>query len=250
MHHRPVADAPAIETMLAHRSIRRFKPDAVPDADINRAIEAGQMASTSSNVQAYCAIRVTDPEIRAGLAQLAGPQQKVVDCGAFFVICGDVRRHRLLAEAAGEPYEAKLEAFLVAVIDASLFAQNACIAFEAMGYGICYIGGLRNDLPRVGDLLHLPQGVYPLFGLCVGVPDETPGTRPRFDTESVLFENRYPADDEVMRHILRYDTFYERYMQSRSGSAASWSAMMASKYTRASRIEVGPYYRSQGANLT
>lgn len=250
MHQRPEVDAPAIETMLAHRSIRRFKADAVPDADIRRAIEAGQMASTSSNVQAYCAIRVTDPTIRAGLAELAGPQQKVVDCGAFFVICADVRRHRLLAQAAGEPYETKLEAFLVAVIDASLFAQNACIAFEAMGYGICYIGGLRNDLPRVDTLLDLPDGVYPLFGLCVGVPDESPLARPRFSADGVLFENGYPSDAEVMGHIAQYDALYQHYMRERSGSDANWSAMMASKYTKASRIDVGPFYRDKGANLS
>jgi FMN reductase (NADPH) len=236
--------------MLAHRSIRTFKPDPVPDQHIERAIAAGQMASTSSNVQAYCAIRVTDESIRAGLAKLAGPQQKVVDCGAFFVICADVRRHRLLTERAGEPYDARLEAFLVAVIDASLFAQNACVAFEAMGYGICYIGGLRNDLPQVDRLLNLPEGVYPLFGLCVGLPDEDPMSRPRVATGGVLFENTYPNDDRVLEHIADYDALYEQYMHERSGRAASWSEMMASKYTKASRIDVGPYYRSKGADLS
>ncbi len=242
-------DAPAIETMLAHKSIRRFTADPVPEGDIRRAIEAGQMASTSSNVQAYSAIRVTDEAIRAELADLSGPQQKVVDCGAFFVICGDVRRHRLLTERAGEVYDAKLEAFLVAVIDATLFAQNACVAFEAMGYGICYIGGLRNNLPKVGELLRLPAGVYPLFGLCVGVPDEAPMTRPRVGADAVLFENAYPDDESVMRHIAEYDEVYERYMAERSGRGAKWSEMMASKYTKAARIDVGPHYRGQGADF-
>ena len=244
------ASAPsAIETMLAHRSIRRFTSQPVPDQDIRRAFEAGQMASTSSNVQAYSAIRVTDHRIRASLAELAGPQQKEVDCGAFFVICADVRRHRLLAAQAGEPYDAKLEAFLVAVIDASLFAQNACIAFESMGYGICYIGGLRNDLPQVDSLLALPEGVYPLFGLCVGTPAEQPLARPRIDLDGVLFENGYPSDKQVFEHIADYDAAYEHYMQSRSGSAARWSEMMQRKYTKASRIEIGPFYRSKGAVL-
>lgn len=244
-----LVDAPAIETMLAHRSIRKFTADPVPDADIRRAVEAGQMASTSSNVQAYCAIRVTDATMRGELADLAGPQQKVVDCGAFFVICGDVRRHRLLTERAGSAYDAKLEAFLVAVIDATLFAQNACLAFEAMGYGICYIGGLRNDLAKVGEILNLPFGVYPLFGLCVGVPAEEPMMRPRVGVDAVLFENGYPDDEAVMGHIRDYDAVYERYMEERSGRAMKWSEMMASKYMKASRLDVGPYYRAQGATL-
>jgi len=250
MHQHSAIDAPAIETMLNHRSIRRFKPDPIPEQDIRRAIQAGQMASTSSNVQAYCAIRVTDPHIRKEIADLAGPQQKVIDCGGFFVFCADVRRHRLLAHQAGEPYEAKLEAFLVAVIDASLFAQNTCIAFEAMGYGICYIGGIRNDLARLNALLNLPEGVYPLFGLCVGVPHEDPIPRPRMSVEASLFDNAYPSDEEVFTHIRAYDNIYTQYMNQRSGAQAQWSDMMQRKYTKASRIEVGSFYRSQGADLS
>lgn len=240
----------AIDTMLAHRSIRSFTSQPIPQQDIDRAFEAGQMASTSSNVQAYCAIRVTDPRIRESLAKLAGPQQKVVDCGAFFTICADVRRHRLLAERAGETYDSKLEAFLVAVIDASLFAQNTCVAFESMGYGICYIGGLRNDLARVNALLDLPTGVYPLFGLCVGVPAEQPIKRPRIGLDGVLFENRYPSDQQVFQHIADYDREYERYMHDRSGTTTHWSEMMQRKYTKAARIDVGPFYRSKGADLS
>ena len=244
------SNASALETMLAHRSIRKFKPDAVPNEDIRRAVEAGQMASTSSNVQAYSIIRVTDPAIRAEIADLAGPQPKVAECGAFFVVCADVRRHILLTQRSGEEYDAQLEAFLVAVIDASLFAQNLCVAFESMAYGICYIGGLRSDLERVDGLLRIPNGVYPLYGLCVGTPDEQPMARPRVAPEGVLFENGYPSDDEVMRHVGAYDEVYERYMRERSDKAATWSTMMASKYTNASRIDVGPYYRSKGANLS
>ena len=53
-----------LEQMIAHRSIRRFTPDAIPDSEIRRAVEAGQAASTSSAVQAYVVIQVTDPAER------------------------------------------------------------------------------------------------------------------------------------------------------------------------------------------
>ncbi|MCP3903492.1 MAG: hypothetical protein GY715_07625, partial [Planctomycetes bacterium] len=52
---------PTLDLMLDHRSIRRYTADPVPDADIRRAVEAGQAASTSSAVQAYCLIRINDP---------------------------------------------------------------------------------------------------------------------------------------------------------------------------------------------
>ena len=54
--------------------------------------------------------------------------------------------------------------------DAALFAQNMVVAFESMGYGTCYIGGLRNDLQALHEVLDTPEGVWPLFGLLKGVP--------------------------------------------------------------------------------
>ena len=108
----------------------------------------------------------------------------------------------------GAPHSARLEAFLLAVIDATLFAQNLVLAFESLGYGICYIGGLRNHIAEVDRLLGLPTGVYPLYGLCVGVAAEQPMARPRLPLEAVYFEGRYP-DDETMLQLL-WNRFIEQ----------------------------------------
>jgi FMN reductase (NADPH) len=241
---------PTLETMLSHRSIRKYRPEAVPEADIRRAVAAGQAASTSSAVQAYCAIQVRDEDARRRLVDLTGGQAKVASCGAFFVICGDARRHRVAAAMHDQPYETHLEAFLLAVIDASLFAQNFSLAFESMGYGVCYIGGLRNDLPAVDALLELPEGVYPLYGLCVGLPDEQPTARPRLDASSVLFHDRYPDDDAVREQLREYDARYEAYLAERDGRAGRpWSAVMAKRFSMPDRSGIGPYYRSKGADL-
>ncbi|MEL6740959.1 MAG: nitroreductase family protein, partial [Planctomycetota bacterium] len=65
------ADTDAILRLLgAHRSIRSYTDDPVPEADLAAAVQAGQAAATSSAVQAYCAIRITDPARRARLAEL------------------------------------------------------------------------------------------------------------------------------------------------------------------------------------
>ena len=207
------------------------------------------MASTSSAVQAYCAIRVRDPAALAKLVVLTGNQGKVAECGAFLAICGDTRRHRILAESHGRPYDAKLEAFMVAVIDAALFAQNLCVALESMGYGICYIGGLRNHLHEVDSLLGIPHGVYPLFGLCVGLPDEDPQPRPRLPVQGVLFEERYPDDETMRQHARAYDEAYERWLSARGAAVKAWSRTMGEKWTRPEREDLAGYYRSKGAVL-
>ena len=242
-----------IKALHAHRSIRRYAPDPVPGADIRAAVEAGQAASTSSSIQAYCCIHVTDAGVREQLVELTGGQPKVAQSGAFLVVCGDTRRHRLLAERAGQGYDARLEGFMLAVIDATLFAQNMVVAFESMGYGICYIGGLRNRLPEADRLLGTPHGVYPLFGLCVGVPAEQPAARPRLPVEAVLFDDRYPGDAEVLARIGRYDESYRAYLSERGvtgeRNAAAWSGPMGEKFATPQRTDLARHYRDKGANL-
>lgn len=236
-----------IDLLISHRSIRRFADQAIPEEHVEHCTRAGQMASTSSAVQAYACIRVKDPARRRALADLAGPQQKVALAPEFFVVCGDARRHRLLCERAGMHYDQRMEGFLICVIDATLFAQNMVIAFESLGYGVCYIGGIRNDLPGVGRILQLPPGVYPLFGLCVGVPAENPAPRPRLPMETVLFDDGYPADDQMLASIDRFDAAYRDYLARRGATAMGWGESMIEMMGHADRLSVGPYYRQQGA---
>ena len=240
---------PTIELIHAHRSIRKYTDDPIPRAHILEAMRAGQMAASSSAVQPYCAIHVTDDAIRQQIADLAGPQQKVHDCGAFFVICADLRKHMLIVDRAGEEYNASLEAFLVGTIDASLFAQNFNLAFESMGYGTCYIGGIRNDLPKLDKLLNLPRGVCPLYGLCVGVPNESPSHRPRISPEGMLFENTYPSDEKTLAAIDHYDEVYAKYLTDRGAPPGTWSAAIAKKFAYAGRPGLSKFFRSKGANL-
>jgi FMN reductase (NADPH) len=240
-----------IDLIRRHRSVRDYRPDSVPAHHIRAAVEAGQAASTSSAVQAYCLIHVTRENDRRRLVELTGGQTKVAACGAFFVICGDTRRHRLIASRRGEPYEARLEAFLVAAIDASLFSQNLVLAFESLGYGICYIGGLRNHLSEVDALLDLPGGIYPLYGLCVGVPADDAGAsrRPRLPVEAVLFEDGYPTDEQMLELVDSYDETYMAYLKHRGAEPRSWSAAMTRMHSEPRRTDLATYFAAKGADL-
>jgi len=243
---------PTLSLLTAHRSIRAFAADPIPDEHVTLAVRAGQAASTSSAVQAYSIIRISEPDTRREIAALAGNQPYIESAPAFFIICADSRRHRLMGEAHAEPYDTRLEAFLVATIDASLFAQNLATAFESLGYGICYIGGIRSDLPRLDALLQLPEGVYPLFGLCVGTPAQDPSPRPRLPLEAVLMQDRYD-DDAVRRAVGEYDQTYRAYLQDRGAPQAqidqAWAARMAEYHASPRRPGLAAFYASKGARL-
>lgn len=241
---------PTIEGLLAHRSVRTFTDDPVPEEHVRAAVEAGQMASTSSAVQAYAMIRVRDAAVRERLVALTGDQTKVARAPAFFVVCGDVRRHRLVCARAGGPYAARLEGFLVAAIDAALFAQNVCVAFESLGYGICYVGGLRNRLDEVDRLLRTPPGVYPLFGLCVGRPAESPERRPRLPVDAVLLDERYPDDATVLAFVDRYDGAYREWLRARGAAPRTWSEGIRAASAAPRRPDLAVHYREKGADLT
>ena len=238
-----------LQQLLQHRSIRRFLPEPVPEDVLLRGIEAGQQAATSSNIQAYCVIRIRERARLRRLVELTGGQKKVAECGAFLTICGDTRRHRLVAERAGKPYASTLETFMLATIDASLFAQNLVIALEAMGWGICYIGGLRNDLPGVMELLGTPDGVWPLFGLCIGRPDQDPEIRPRLDPSAILFEESYPDDSEVFDRIDEYDVRMGDWYQRQGIDHSGWSARIEEQFRERRRGETAGCYREAGADF-
>ncbi len=240
---------PTLSLMSAHRTIRRFADVPLDEGDVERAVAAAQHASTSSNIQAYSLLRVRDEAKREELVELTGGQPQVAQAGGFFVVCGDQRRHALVAGRAGRPYEPNLETFLLAVVDASLFAQNLVLAFESFGYGICFIGGLRNRLPEADRLLALPEHVLPLYGLCVGTGAEEPRRRPRLPLEAVLFDERYPSDDELLRQLDRYDAVMADYYAERGKPGYDWSGGIARKFARRNREHLRGLYESKGARL-
>lgn len=233
--------------LAAHRTIRRFADELVDDACVARCVAAAQQTSTSSNIQAYTLLRVRDAGTRAQLAELCGGQPQVERAGAFFVVCGDQRRHRLVAERAGVPYEPNLETFLLALVDASLFAQSLVTAFESEELGVCYIGGLRNRLPEVDRLLELPADVLGLFGLCVGVPAEVPARRPRLAPEAVVAEERYPDDARVLAAVDEYDERMRAYYAERGKPGWDWSGGLARKFQRRHREHLLEHYAEKGA---
>lgn len=234
----------------AHRSIRRFRDRPLEERLVERSVAAAQWASSSSNVQAYALLRVRSAQTRAQLAELAGGQPQVREAAAFFVLLGDQRRHQLAAERAGRDYVPNLETFLVAAIDASLFAQNLVLAFESEGLGVCYIGGLRNELRAVDRLLELPPDVFPLYGLCVGWPAEEPLPRPRLPLEAVLCEERYPSDATVHAALERYDAESARYYEKRGNPGHDWTGGVTRKFARARRPELAAFYEAKGARLS
>jgi len=246
---------PAPQIQFNNYSLRKLskkisnKP--IDQETINSIIASGQAAATSSNVQGTTVIQVSNPEARAELAKLAGGQRYVESAGAFFVFCADLKRSaQACALQGGEFTQGMTEHFIIATVDVALFAQNCTIAAESLGMGICYIGGLRNNPADVSELLKLPDNVYPVFGLCIGYPEQDPEVKPRLPLDAVLMQEQYDAS-VLGPGISAYDEHIRAYYRSRTGGKkdSCWSEEMRALVGKESRPHMRSFLQSKGFTM-
>ncbi len=192
----PLEFPPSFSAFAEHRSIRYFLREPLAAGHLDLIVEAGRRAPTDAQGHMYSFVRITDPALRDEIATRCANQQHIRDAAEFFVVCLDVYRLRLLVEHRGGDWgmEARIS-LIYGASDATMVAQNMVVAAELLGYGTCYIGAVQNATDEIARLLHLPAGVLPLYGLCIGVIDEAqkPPLRPRVPRDLCFFENGYPA---------------------------------------------------------
>ncbi|PKR78445.1 oxygen-insensitive NADPH nitroreductase [Halalkalibacillus sediminis] len=240
-----------IQQIQNHRSIRKFKNEEITQKQIDEIIQSAQSASTSSYYQAYSIIGITDPELKKALRDVSG-QQYVENNGHLFVFCADLNRiYNSQPKEIQEEMVVNLENtefFMMSTVDASLAAQNAALASEAMGLGICYLGSLRNNINKVNELLDLPKYVIPIFGMAIGVPDESPEKKPRLPIDTIYHENKYQLNQPG---IEKFDQTTVEYYQSRSTNqkVERWSEQVGKKLRKPMRMDVTDFVKSKNLNV-
>lgn len=237
-----------IDLLKSHRSIRQFRDEAVDQNLINTVVEAGQAAATSSFIQACTVVQVSKPETRTKLAACAGGQPYVEAAPVFLVFCADMKRHALACDMHDAQMQSGFtEQFITASLDCALFSQNLVVAAESLGLGTVYIGGLRNKIAEVSDLLNLPELVYPVFGLCLGYPAQDPEVKPRLPLDVVLKQETYDDSEDEAR-IADYDTHIREYYLNRTGGTKdmSWSEQISGMLVKESRPHMLPFLQDRG----
>ena len=236
-----------IETITNHRSIRQFTADPIRPEILESILQCAQSSSSSSFLQCVSIIRVQNKETRSQLVDCAGGQPYVAESAEFLVFCMDFHRHQ---EIYPEAQLGFAEQTLIGAVDAGIMGQNALIAAESLGLGGVFIGGIRNQLNVVSELLGLPKYVVPLFGLCLGYPDQTPECKPRLPLSLLVYEDRYECavNSQTLAH---YDEKMASYYQSRSGKTkeTTWSAQLETILKKEARPYMAEFLKSKGFNL-
>lgn len=251
---------PTLQTLLNHRSVRKYTGEPISDEMLTAILEAGRAVSTSSFLQATSIIRVVDSTKRTQLRQISCDmtaddyEQALADgkklghgyvesCAEYLVFCMDAYRHHQLADVQTD----WTEVTLIGAIDTALMAQNVLATAESLGLGGVFIGSLRNDIERAGAVLGLPKHVVPLFGLCLGHPDWSSkinqSQRPRLPLDVLVSTDTYqaPSDDVLSA----YNDEVRGYYQGR-GLDLDWKAQIAATFGGEVRPFVLAYLQKQG----
>lgn len=222
-------------TLLERRSIRRYEREAITPEQMDFIYEAIRNTPTSYNGQQYSVVDITDTDTKLRLEELTG-QKQIKTCSHFMLFCADYHKIGLIAEAKGvemPPFTHTMDGTVVGVVDASLAMMSAIVAADALGLGSCPIGFIRTKDPEaVCSILGLPEGVFPVCGLAIGVPREMPDMHPKQPAAALIHRDRYAADAELLPLLQGYDADVIEYNATRSGSTSTndWAAHIVDYY--------------------
>lgn len=201
------------EAIRTRRSIRRFKPDPVPEEDIRLIIELAGLAPSASNAQMWRFLAVTNQEVLQAMKHAV--IHKLDEMGGWPEALPYLEKLKatkgwstFFAEAPvtivvlGEPYSASIDSILeergmslgeirdlrrrpdIQSLGASI--EHICLAAHAMGYGTCWMTAPMIAVEEIQTVLGVqpPWEVVALIPL--GLPDYEPPARPRKPVEEVL----------------------------------------------------------------
>lgn len=155
------------------RSVRRYRPDPVPDEMVQKLLEAGRWAPSANNLQPWRFIVIRDQMMRqqvATYASYAGRRPARLDEAPLLIVMCGVTTDRLYRE------------FLNG--DVGMAGLQIMLQAKAMGLGTCWVGGLERK--AIAGLLRIPSYLEIVSLIAVGFPDEEPEPTPRKSLDEII----------------------------------------------------------------
>lgn len=184
-----------IRQLCQRKSVRVFEDREIEESIIQEILTAAVMAPTAGNQQLYTILRITDPEIKAALADSCDHQPFIAEGKLVLVFCADcLKWYNAFRYAGCEPRDPGVGDLLLAIDDALIAAQNAVTAAESFGIGSCYIGDIMENIETQRKILALPDLVFPAALIVFGYPTEQQKNRTkpeRADMRFIIQENNY-----------------------------------------------------------
>ena len=167
-----------MDAIAKRRSIRRYKPDTVPEEEIRYVLEAARLAPSWANTQCWHFVVVTDDQVKAKLAE-AG-MRFVARAPVVIVGCADPEK----PGAKGD-----MPNYLV---DVGIAMEHLMLAATDRGLGTCWVGGFNEEVARAA--IGAPESMRVVAMTPLGYPDEDPAPRSRKLLEEIVSYNHFSGE--------------------------------------------------------
>ena len=197
-----------LRQLYDRKSVRVYTEREISAEEKRLILESALQAPTAGNMTLYTILDITDPQIKACLAESCDHQPFIAEAKMVLIFCADYKRWYDAFCKHVDPVRKPAEGDLfLAQADAFIAAQNTVVAAESLGIGSCYIGDITENFEYHRNLLHLPEYVVPTCMVCFGYPTEQQKSRPkppRFKVEDIVYENGYDTEKSAkMGEMLR-----------------------------------------------
>ena len=164
-----------IEAILTRRSIRKYKPDPVPDEVVKELLEAAMSAPSAGNQQPWHFIVIRDRAILDAIPTFHPYSQMLKEAPLGIVVCGDLEKQ------IHDGYW---------VQDCSAATENLLLAAHAKGLGAVWLGVYPREPRVIGvkEILKLPDYIIPLCIISLGLPAEEKPPSKRFIPERIHYD--------------------------------------------------------------
>jgi nitroreductase len=178
-----------MEAIKGRRSIRKYKPDPVPDEALQTILEAMRWAPSWANTQCWEVIIVRDPNMKSELVNTLNPtnpaRSSMTEAPLVVVLCG---RKGISGFKKGEAVTMKGDWLM---FDTGIAMQNLCLAAHTLGLGTVIIG--RFDHRKAEEILGVSKNVEVVAMTPLGYPNVEGSASKRKEISEFVFYEKYPV---------------------------------------------------------
>ena len=166
-----------LQTIAKRRSIRKFKPEQIPEEFIDRILDAAMLAPSAHNEQSWFFSVIQNPE----LIQKLNFESKNAAKNFHVEDIRKIAEHPTLDIFYGAPTVIIISGNTKALlneINCAAATQNLLIAAESLNIGSCWngIAGILffKEPEKYAQLFNLPPNYTPLYAVALGYKDMQP----------------------------------------------------------------------------
>ncbi len=187
-----------LNTIYNHVSVRQFTEQKVSEETMNAILRAACNGSTMGNMQLFSIIVTEDDAMKQKMAPFHFNQPIATQAPMILTFCADFRRFNRYCEFRDAETEAysNMQSYQWAVTDALIAAQNACVAAESLGLGLCWMGTITYNVDKFVEVLELPKHVIPVACIAMGYPVQKPALTQKLPIEALVHREKYQDYDE------------------------------------------------------